>query len=72
MHQAALMQLTVILIIMAIKSLVDGREEESKVPATPVLRSAQGTATGSHASGQETPTNYDGKLQAPDEQCQPA
>jgi hypothetical protein len=65
------MQLTVILIIMAIKSLLM-EEEESEVPATPVLRPGQGTATGSHTSGQEAPTNYDGKLQAPDEQCQPA
>jgi hypothetical protein len=67
------MRLTIMLITMAINLLGDGRKEEkSEVPAKPVLRSVQGTATGNHTSRQEAPTNYDGKLQAPDEQCQPA
>jgi hypothetical protein len=61
----ALIQLTVILIIMAIKSLVDGREEESEVTAKPVLRSAQGTATGSYTSGQEAPRTMTASFKSP-------
>jgi hypothetical protein len=58
------------LITMPIKSLGNGREVKSEVPANPILKSAQGTAIGSYTARQETLNNSDGKLRAPEEQCQ--
>ena len=69
-HQMVLMQLTVILIIIAIRSLLlEEEKRRSLVNAKPVLRPGQGPATGNHHSRQEAPTSYNGKLQAPDEQA---
>lgn len=50
-------------------AVVGGREEEGEVHAKLVLKPGQGSTTGNHDLRQEASTNYDGKLQAPDEQA---